>query len=180
MSHLRVKCGAEPVCILHSPRESVMGIRPKPIHSSFTHSLNWRVLMSCGAPCNKPLWLPEQKTESQAFSSNCSLYQPSPQPPRPPARRSPLPEAPVPCLLLVSPLSQWEVPGFSLGDAQLRAEPFQTKLAMCVPPCQWQCSLHPWSFAISSQPSTRDPLDLLSSPQGPHLTTAQLHQGWGA
>lgn len=39
-------------------------------------------------------------------------------------------------------------------------------------------SLHPWSFAISSQPSTRDPLDLLSSPQGPPSDHTAQPQGW--
>ena len=90
--------------------------------------------MSCWGPCNEPLWLPEQKTESQAFSSNCSLYT-NLAPSLPghtsnggsPSRSScPLPPA---CLLWY----QWEMPGFSSVMLGYRAEPLRAKLAVCVP-----------------------------------------------
>ena len=114
-AHLCVKHGADHVCILHSPRESVMEHwEHSPFIHSFIHSLNWGVSTGCRAPCNKLLWLPEQKTESQAFSSNSSLY--TNLAPSLPGHAShggspswsscPLPPA---CLLWY----QWEVPGFS-------------------------------------------------------------------
>ena len=151
-----------------------------PFIHSFTHSLPgecwWAVEHPATSPsgCQNRRLSPKPSLQTVAYTP---AWPPASQ--ATPAMEGPLPGAPVPCLLLASS---------DTSGRCLVSHSWCSARELSLWQQRWLCvyqavpmtvhSLHPWSFAISSQPSTWDPLDLLSSPWGPPSDHTAQPRDW--